>query len=168
MVSGTLLLYCQICLLSMWLSSSMFRYNGKPSCPGKCAEVFNSPWCLSSKLACSTVCLFWPAQSCVFVAAFYSSAAASEDAQQNQVEKENCFDIFKSAMYELHSFILKLTANENIGPVPGQATCRSWESRLPRRAQPELLDFWLPFSLQGRLLRNQQGELERNLPVSIM
>lgn len=90
----------------------------------------------------------------MFGAAFYSSAATSEDAQQSQVEKENCFDIFKSATYELHSFILKLTANENIGPVPGQATCRPWESRLQGRAQPELLDFWLPLSLQGGLLRN--------------
>lgn len=153
MVSRTTLLYCQICLLSMWLSSSMFRYNGKPSCLSKYAEVFNSPWCLSSKLVCSTVCLFWPALSCMFVAVFYSSAAAGEDAQQSQVE-DNCFDILKSATYELHSFILKLTANENIGPVPGQATCRPWESRLQGRTQPELLDFWLPFSLLGRLLRN--------------
>lgn len=58
----------------------------------------------------------------------YSSAAVCEDAQESQVEKENCFGILKSAAYELHSFILKLTANENIGPVPGQATCRPWES----------------------------------------
>lgn len=88
------------------------------------------------------------------MAEFYSSAAASDDAQQSQMEKENCFDTLKSATYELYSFILKLTANENRGPVPGQATCRPWESRLQGRAQPELLDFWLPFSLPGRLLRN--------------
>lgn len=89
----------------------------------------------------------------MFAAAFYSSAADSEDAQQSQVE-ENCFDVLKSATYELYSFILKLTANENIGPVPGQATCRPWESRLQRRAQPEFLDFWLPFRLLVGLLRN--------------
>lgn len=88
------------------------------------------------------------------MAEFYSSAAARDDAQQSQVEKENYFDTLKSATYELHSFILKLTANENRGSVPGQATCRPWESRLQGRAQPELLDFWLPFSLPGRLLRN--------------
>lgn len=87
------------------------------------------------------------------MAAFYSSAAASEDAQQSQVEK-NFFDILKSATYELYSFILKLTANENIGPVPGQATCRPWELRLQGWAQPELLDFWLPFNLASGLLRN--------------
>lgn len=68
----------------------------------------------------------------MFVAMFYSSAAASEDAQQSQVEK-NCFGILKSVTYELHSFILKSTANQNIGPVPGQATCRPWESRLQGR-----------------------------------
>lgn len=40
---GKELLFLQFCLLSMWLSSSMFRYNGKPSYPGKYAEVYNLP-----------------------------------------------------------------------------------------------------------------------------
>jgi len=89
----------------------------------------------------------------MFVAVFYSSAT-SEDVQQSQVGKNNCFGVLKSAVYELHSCILKLTASGNIGPVPGQATCRPWESRQQGRAQPELLDFWLPFSPQGGLPRS--------------